>query len=306
MKKHIAVIFLSSLLTQLSLAADFSFRGQLSNDDEFLLFNFAVDETSDVTLITHSYAGGVNSRGEIIPQGGFDPILSLFDSAGVLIDNNDDGSCSEVPVDSVTGECYDTFLTARLDPGEYTVSITQYDNFPRGENLSDGFLGANTTGFVDVTGNTRTSSWAFDVLNVRSANNDTTNFVSNPTGVWYEPERPGDGFNFVKTNAGLFFYFYGYKASNASEPLWLLSGAGPKNIRKGTSYTMDVFSSYANNGGRFGAPPVASDNGISPWGTATVTFNDCNTAQVTLTGTDGTASFNLDRLASVEGLRCSD
>jgi hypothetical protein len=148
--------------------ADFSFTGNLLNDDDVQLFNFTVGSTSDVTLRTWSYAGGVNAAGAVIPRGGFDPILAVFDSSGALIDANDDGAV--VPIDPVTNAAFDTLLFLdNLAPGSYTVSVMQFANFALGPNLSDGFIGSNTTGFVDVTGNARTSAWAFDILNVNAA-----------------------------------------------------------------------------------------------------------------------------------------
>ena len=146
---------------------DFSFTGNLANDDDVQLFNFSVAAPSIVTLRTWSYAGGTNAAGDVIPAGGFDPILALFDSAGNLIDQNDDGI--GVPADPVTGAAYDTLLSTALDAGDYTVSVMQYANFANGPTLGDGFSGSGRTGFVDVTGDTRTSFWAFDILNVESA-----------------------------------------------------------------------------------------------------------------------------------------
>jgi hypothetical protein len=166
-------------------AADFSFTGTFSQDDSVQLLNFTVGATSTVTLRSWSYAGGTNAAGALIPQGGFDPILALFDSSGTFIDQNDDGGCGVVAADTVTGACYDTYLQSTLAPGTYTVSVMQYDNFANGPNLSDGFvrsgqpfftaaLGNCTNGqFCDVSGvpagNNRTGSWAFDVLNVQDA-----------------------------------------------------------------------------------------------------------------------------------------
>ncbi len=146
---------------------DFSFTGNLANDDDVQLFNFSVAAASNVTLRTWSYAGGTNAAGAVIPAGGFDPILAVFDSAGNLLSQNDDGS--GVPNDPVTGEAYDALLTIFLTPGDYIASVMQYANFPNGPTLADGFQGSGTTGFVDFTGDTRTSFWAFDILNVESA-----------------------------------------------------------------------------------------------------------------------------------------
>ncbi len=166
-------------------AADFSFTGNFTADDNVQLFNFSVGSASNVTLRSLSYAGGTNSLGATITRGGFDPILALFSSTGSLINQNDDGGCGLVPADSVTTACYDVFLQASLAAGDYTVAVMQYDNFANGPNLANGFQrtgqGNFTTGFLcsdaqarfnDVTGSAgcgRTSAWAFDILNVAAA-----------------------------------------------------------------------------------------------------------------------------------------
>ena len=164
-------------------AADFSFRGNFSTDDEVQLFNFSVGATSTVTLKTLSYAGGTQADGTVISAGGFDPILALFDGSGNFIDGNDDGFFPNVEIDPVTGVEYDTFLQAPLDPGNYTVAISQFDNFfvgGLGDNISLGFdlegdstftstFGCSNGQFCDFTSDNRTNEWAFDVLNVETA-----------------------------------------------------------------------------------------------------------------------------------------
>jgi len=177
---------LGILVASLASAANFSFQGTLTRDDEVLLFNFSVGSTSTVTLRTWSYAGGVNSAGTTIARGGFDPILALFNSStGVMINENDDGR-SNVPADPVTGGNFDTYLQSTLTAGNYTASVMQYDNFANGPNLSDGFLyadgnatftrafGCSAGRFCDVTASSRNGAWAFDILGVQSAS------VANP------------------------------------------------------------------------------------------------------------------------------
>ncbi len=167
-------------------AANFSFTGTFTQDDNVQLINFNVGAPSNVTLRSWGYAGGVNAAGATIARGGFDTILALFDSTGAFINQNDDGGAN-VGADSVTGARFDTFLTAALGAGSYTVAVMQYDNFAIGPNLSNGFVrqgqgnftpslaGAACTvsQFCDVTGsapgNIRTGNWAFDVLNVEAA-----------------------------------------------------------------------------------------------------------------------------------------
>lgn len=178
--KHLKLFFLFALSGCLASAANFSFQGSFTADDNVQLFNFTVGSTSTVTLQTWSYAGGVDAQGVTIPSGGFDPILALFDSNGVEINQNDDGDGS-VPADPTTGEHYDTYLQSTLAPGTYTVSVMEYDNFANGPNLSNGFErtgqgdftvgfgGCTASAFCDVTGAARTANWEFDILNVNAA-----------------------------------------------------------------------------------------------------------------------------------------
>jgi hypothetical protein len=165
-------------------AADISFTGIFTTDDNVQLFNFVVGGPSVVTLRTYSYAGGVNAAGTVIPQGGFDPILALFDNTGARINQNDDGGPGLVPADVETGQNWDTFLTSTLSAGSYTASVMQYDNFSSGS-LAAGFSRQGTGNFTstfgcvdaqpafnDVSGSAgcgRTNAWAFDILNVQSA-----------------------------------------------------------------------------------------------------------------------------------------
>jgi len=178
-----AALVLVGLAASSARADNFSFQGNFTQDDNVQLFNFSVGATSDVTLQTLSYAGGVNAAGQTIARGGFDPILALFDSTGAQVGQNDDGGGS-VPADSVTGSHFDTFLhLTTLAAGNYTVSVQEFDNFANGPNLSNGFSRSGqgnfttaafgpdgaTTPFWDVNTNQRDGHWAFDILGVNSA-----------------------------------------------------------------------------------------------------------------------------------------
>ena len=157
-------VVLSMLIAGQVVAEDFSFTGNLADDDDIAFFDFSVSSVSTITLRSWSYAGGINAAGTDIPSGGFDPILAVFNSAtGALIGENDDGS--GVPSDPDTGSAYDTLLEiVDLPVGDYTASVAQYSNFAIGPNLSDGFDGSGQTNFEG-----RTSLWAFDILNVDAA-----------------------------------------------------------------------------------------------------------------------------------------
>lgn len=195
--KVCSVAVLTLLAASAALADNFSFQGTFTSDDNVQLFNFTVGSTSTVTLLTWSYAGGVDAAGVTIPRGGFDPILALFNSSGAEINQNDDGG-SNVPADSVTGENYDTYLKSTLSPGSYTVSVMEYDNFANGPNLSDGFFrtgqgnftaefGCSAGIFCDVSddpdGNSRNGNWEFDILGVNSAGTIGGSGVPEPASI---------------------------------------------------------------------------------------------------------------------------
>jgi hypothetical protein len=196
---NVLKLFAVSLLALgIASAGSFSYTGAFTQDDNVQLFNFTVGSSSTVTLLTLSYAGGVNAASATIARGGFDPILAVFDSAGMQIDQNDDGG-SNVPVD-LSGVYYDTYLQLTLGPGNYTVAVMEFDNFAIGPNLSDGFQRTgqgnftasdsfsagcgSATAFCDVSGSAyrfRDNHWAFDILNV--ANASQVNNVPEPATV---------------------------------------------------------------------------------------------------------------------------
>lgn len=176
LKSLVALAALAASAT-LAQATNLSFTGNFTFDNDVQTFTFVVDGTATVTLRSWSYAGGTNAAGDTIARGGFDPILAVFDGAGHRLGTQDDGGCSLVAPDPVTGACFDTNFSVELGAGTYTASIQQFDNFSNGD-LSAGFVydGAQyqnfRDGFVDVTGDKRDSHWAFDILNVAAAEVD--------------------------------------------------------------------------------------------------------------------------------------
>ncbi|HYL75438.1 MAG TPA: DVUA0089 family protein [Bryobacteraceae bacterium] len=161
-------------------AANISFTGVFSTDDQLQQFNFTLASGATVTLQTWSYAGGTNANSAVIPQGGFDPWLSLYDSLGNLLQSVDNGTCGQVGTDSVTGACFDSFISQPLGTGSYILILSQSDNQPAGTMLSDGFtqtgsptftssFGCTNGQFCDSNADNRTNEWAVDIDNVTSA-----------------------------------------------------------------------------------------------------------------------------------------
>jgi PEP-CTERM motif-containing protein len=167
-------------------ASNITLQGLFTLDDEVQLFDMVIAASGTVDVRTYSYAGGATSTGTVVPSGGFDPILTLFDSAGTFVDENDEGS--SVATDPVTGKAFDARITRTLTAGSYIVALTQFDNFSAGVDLASGFVESGhphftaassfTTGgpcvgnlFRDISstnGRCRDGSWAVDFLNVAS------------------------------------------------------------------------------------------------------------------------------------------
>jgi hypothetical protein len=166
-------------------ASNITLQGLFTLDDDVQLFHMIVAAAGRVDVRTYSYAGGTTSTGTVVPRGGFDPILTLFDSAGTGPADNDEGS--GVATDPATGKAFDARITMTLAPGSYIVALTQFDNFAPGD-LPSGFVKAGhphftadptfTTGgpcagnlFRDISGTAgrcRDGNWAVDFLNVAS------------------------------------------------------------------------------------------------------------------------------------------
>jgi hypothetical protein len=161
-------------------ASSFSYTGSFGTDDQIQEFLFSLSSTSTVTAVTYGYAGGTNQATATIAQGGFDPWLAIFNSAGALVASDDNGTCGQVGTDSNTGACFDAYISQSVAAGNYTLVLSQSDNSPFGGNLSDGYtrtgqtdftssFGCTNNQFCDINADNRTSNWAVDIDNVKSS-----------------------------------------------------------------------------------------------------------------------------------------
>jgi hypothetical protein len=179
--RHVALVVVTCAAFEgVASAGSFSYTGSFVTDDQIQELLFSLSSASTVTAVTYGYAGGTNQAGASIAQGGFDPWLSIFDSSGVLIATDDNGTCGQVPTDSVTGACFDSYLSQPLAAGNYTLVLSQSDNSPFGGNLSDGYtrtgqtdftssFGCSNGEFCDINADNRTPNWAVDIDNVTSS-----------------------------------------------------------------------------------------------------------------------------------------
>lgn len=158
-------------------AATYSAFGSFSKDDDRAFIPLRVTSSGMVTVQTWSFAGGVTASGLVVAPGGFAVTLSLFDSSDSLIGLAQAGiaDCGLASVDAATGFCWDVTLSSHLDTGSYNVILTEDDNIPLGDSLSDGFsregqadftgqnyLGTSST-FILPGGSQRSSQWALDI-----------------------------------------------------------------------------------------------------------------------------------------------
>ncbi len=168
------VTLLGALLCLRVDAAALSFTGTLDADDAVQTFMFTLSAPGSVTIQTWSYAGGSNAAGTLVPQGGFDPGIALFDDLGTLLLQQDDAAPGDVPADPLTNEQFDVYLVTALAAGTYRVAITQFDNVAIGPGFANGFSKAGAGNFTaafactnlqfcDVDAVNRTGFWATDV-----------------------------------------------------------------------------------------------------------------------------------------------
>jgi len=160
-------------------ATDFDFSGALTKDNDVFQFNFTVGSLSDVTVFSSSW-----------DDGGFDPILAIWNNAGALIYEQDDGEVTGSTSSNGTSydyDMWDSYYNVTLGAGSYIATVTQYDNFAMSTSLSDGFRYDNDPHFTFTEGygtqadfngvwgddnDPRTGDYAFHVLNVDTASSN--------------------------------------------------------------------------------------------------------------------------------------
>ncbi|WP_058555422.1 DVUA0089 family protein [Thiohalocapsa sp. ML1] len=186
MRRPIQAVILTGAacsMAGMSLAADFDFSGTFTTDDQVELINFTVGSASRVTIFTSSW-GTDNADDGYVPNGGFDPLLGVWDSDGTLVDFQDAGLNVGVTQSNGVGYShglYDVYLTVDLTAGDYVASLTQYSNFPLSDQLADGFVEAGNPNFTFDLGfggkpmfngvwvpglDPRTGAWVLHIINV--------------------------------------------------------------------------------------------------------------------------------------------
>lgn len=171
-------------------AMDYDFNGAFTKDNDVLQVNFTIDTERDITFFTSSW-----------DDGGFDPVLTLWDSAGdFIIDWDDSAQDNKTALSNGVSYSYgfsDVYYVRTLAAGSYSATITQWDNYANGPNLVDGFYYDTEPHFTYVMGfgdqpdfngataavDPRTENLAFHILNVSTAEVNTVNPVPVPASL---------------------------------------------------------------------------------------------------------------------------
>jgi hypothetical protein len=132
MKKRIMffVFMLALVLSIPAYAADYDFSGNLTYHNDVLRWNVTTGAAA-VTVFSSSW-----------DEGNFDPILSVWSTAGNLLYQQDDGYnigttfSNGVPYDHGN---WDTYYTLNLGAGTYILTMATYANFANGNTLAQGF-----------------------------------------------------------------------------------------------------------------------------------------------------------------------
>lgn len=120
-------------------------------------------------------------------------------------------------------------------------------------------------------------------------------FVS---GLWFDPNLEGEGYNVISSAAGTVVYYYGSTASG--ERLWLVSDTLPGQPEPGSTIELELFET---RGGSFDQPADPA-TALRSWGSLRATFGACGEADFELAGRDGSKRSDAVQLAGTVGISC--
>ena len=160
------LVMLALLCAGLASATSISFTGTFVQDNDMQILYFNLQTATTVTIETWSFGGsslnpspaGENANGDVIPAGGFWPVLSVFNDITGSLEASDAGGnagCLYCAVDPTTLTAMDAYINVFLLAGTYMLVLTENDNTAIGPNLADGFLRSGLGNFTsDYSGGT--------------------------------------------------------------------------------------------------------------------------------------------------------
>jgi hypothetical protein len=133
---------------------------------------FTLSATSNLSIVTFSFGGGTNAAGQVIPPGGFDPLVALFSgppsTASIFVTagnpagdadtlSNFVGNCppaGTVVIDTGIGDVVcgdDALVLTNVPPGTYTLIVSDANNVPFVVDPSPPLSTLLSDGFLDLT-----------------------------------------------------------------------------------------------------------------------------------------------------------
>jgi hypothetical protein len=189
-------------------ASSLSLTGTLATPEDTVTQTVTIGAGQNIQIQTWGFGGGTNGASAVIPAGGFDPFVGLFQGTGptaLFLDGTADNlsnytsepsACPPaglVTIGSVTGQCGDVNLQfTGLAAGDYTVLLSDANYLPTALFETTGFLG---DGFSDLTGgvfqtcfdsnncNTDTANWAMDITTSGGTVPEPASFVLTAVGL---------------------------------------------------------------------------------------------------------------------------
>jgi hypothetical protein len=190
-----ALCLVAATALGLSAQSNSSFTGTLSSPEDVFETTFNLTAADTVTIQTWGFGGGTNAAGRVIPAGGFDPLIALFDGPAATATIATDGSGNPLadadnllnapwsfvgncpPAGTVAigtdNDCGDDFMQAALGAGTYTLVLTDANYIPLAifdnGSLAEGFLDFTSGVFqtCDPVSNaciTPNANWAVDIV----------------------------------------------------------------------------------------------------------------------------------------------
>jgi hypothetical protein len=132
------------------------------------VYTFSVPAPSTMYAVTFGYGGGTSGTGALVPAGGFEPYLSLFDAGGQFLASTLAGLYCPAGANTVPGGafggCDDVLLNGgTLASGTYQIAISAWQNMSSAENLGTGTLADGFTGVGNLAAG-ENLNYAFDVV----------------------------------------------------------------------------------------------------------------------------------------------
>jgi hypothetical protein len=165
----ILMLSVAVLLPVTASGSAFYLTGTLTTPESVFETTFALPASSTVTFQTWGFGGGTNAGGQVIPAGGFDPLIALFsgpvatasmyvDGSGNPLADSDNlqnppwsfvGNCPPAVTVAIgsDSDCGDDFIQVVLAAGTYTLSLTDANYIPNA--IYDN--GVLSEGFTDFT-----------------------------------------------------------------------------------------------------------------------------------------------------------